>query len=606
VFELVAMPSQTSHVADNLQRREILRHSPGRGLSSVGLIVAVMLLLSRPALSADKAAINKALARGASYLRSVQGRVVEGRSSLCAYALLKAGVKPNDPAVASTIAEILSRCEGDAYKPRRGDEVYAAGIEAMLLADAGGAEYLPALQKMARYLMEEQRDDGSYSYRGPGSPGDISLTQYAALGLWACNRAGVEIPLEVWDKLAQWHIKSQMSDGGFQYTPGTANGVSGARPNLTMTAAAAATMAITEMFLELPAVVPKETKTQMPPKDPNDPLGVLNVRKPDPDRPEAAAPPEVYKQQVTAADVEGRIRLSLGWVNQNFTTEYREDLRMYNYYTLERMGALTEVETLGGQNWFDECATRLFASQQPDGSWTTSIYDSQETYVVGTSLAMLFLTRSTAKLINRTPPVDPIGGGLQVGGRGLPDDLSAVTMQNGRVAQDQSMGPLDDLLKSLEKGAGDDLFNLQTQIVKKIQLGDRGELIGQTDRLVKLLEYPDPGIRRTALWALARSDDLGMARHMVAALEDPDRDVLVEAHNALCWLSRRPNAFDIPPDPIGELPPDATEEQKQQAVEKWRASALKHWGTWYLRMCSYEERNTPFAHDLAAKIGFSS
>jgi hypothetical protein len=561
-------------------------------------------LAALPADAADTAATKQAIARGANYLRSLPANLEGGRAMLRAYALLKAGGTANEPMIAAAIAEIVERCSGETYVPPRADQIYACGVEAMILADVDPVRHQEALQKIAQYLVQEQREDGAFSYRSPQEPGDVSVSQYAALGLWACERAGVEVPRQVWDKLANWHIKAQMTDGGFQYGPGSSLGVTGSRPNLTMTAAGAASMAIAKLVLHSPEYAPPKLESgSAPPKDPNNPLGVLTVRRPDPGSPATPETTGPYRPQTSAGELESRIGLSVAWADSNFTVEYREDLRMYNYYTLERMGALTEVATLGGRNWFDECASRLFATQQQDGSWNTSIYDQEGSYVVGTSFAVLFLSRSTAKLLNRTPPPSPIGGGLQVGGRGLPDDLASVTMQDGRVARDESLGPLDDLLKSLESAAGDDLFNLQTQIVKKIQLGDRSELIGQTDRLVELLEYPDPNIRRTALWALARSDDLSMARHMVAALEDPDRDVLIEAHNALCWLSRRPNAFDIPADPLGELPPDATDEQKQQAVEKWRAIALKNWGNWYLKMCSYEERNTPFAHDLARKIG---
>jgi hypothetical protein len=473
----------------------------------------------------------------------------------------------------------------------------------MLLADADPERYRPALEKIAKYLIDEQRADGSFSYRIPEDPGDTSVTQYGALGLWACARAGVDVPLQVWDKLAMWHFKAQMDDGGFPYCPGKSLGVSGANPNLTMTAASAATMAIAGLFLH-PQGSSAADRSPTAPQDPNNPLGVLSVRTADLNAPQQPAGP--YRPQVTRADVQGRVRRAIGWANANFTPEYRRDVRMYNYYTLERMGALADVEVLGGVNWFDECADRLISSQDKSGAWTISTYDSTDSYGIGTSFGVLFLTRSTAKLLNRIPPEDPIGGGLQAGGRGLPDDLASVTMQDGRVAKEESLGPLDDLLKSLESGASDDLFNLQQQIVKKVQLGDRTELIGQTDRLVKLLDYPGPDVRRTALWALARSDDLSIARHMVAALEDPDRDVLIEAHNALCWLSRRPNAFDIPADPIGHLPPDASDEQKEQAVDKWRSNALQKWGNWYLDRASYEERNTPFAHDLATKIGRKS
>lgn len=579
-----------------------------RMMATAALLVGSLVGLPL-AQGADKGAIKQSVSRGASYLKSIYGKQRGGRAALCAYAILKADGKPTDPAVVNMIADIAKRCEGASYKPHSGDEIYAAGVDAMILADSDPEKYQPALAKIAAFLVREQRDDGSYSYRGPEDPGDTSVTQYGALGLWAAARAGVEIPPKVWDQLALWHIKAQVSGGGFQYCPGSTIGITRDQPNLSMTGAGAATMTIAALHLypgqtsiQAKAAPSSTSTTSTAPTDPNDPLGVLSVRKPDPKSPDAASSGP-YKVQASFLEIQKHVRGAVGWASKNYTPEYRQDLRMYNYYTLERMGALTEVDELGGRDWFDDCASRLLASQKDDGSWTTSTYDSVNNYAVSTSFAVLFLTRSTAKLLNRIPPEDPLGGGMQVGGRGLPDDLASVKMQDGRVAKEESLGPLDDLLKSLESGAGDDLFNLQTQIVKKIQLGDRSALIGQTDRLIQLLDTPQPDVRRTALWALARSDDLSVARHMVAALEDPDRDVLIEAHNALCWLSRRPNAFDIPPDPIGSLPPDATDEQKEQAVEQWRANARQKWGMWYLNRSSYEEKNTPFAHDLAKKIG---
>jgi hypothetical protein len=585
--------------------------------SSHGLIAALAIALMvcghESVHAADNAAVKRTIASASAYLRTIQKDLGAGRDSLAAYALLKADGKATEAENAAVIAGILDRAEGSEFKPSSSHEgIYSSGIEAMILSDVDPEKYKPQIQKIANYLIAEQLPNGGFDYRGAESTGDTSVTQYAALGLWAAARAGVEIPPEVWDKLALWHLSVQEKDGGFAYVPGRATGVTGASTNGTMSAAAAASMTICAMYLHpekmqaasglTDGLQAQAQKPSTPTRDPNNPLGVLTVRDPDASRPDAPTGP--YKPTASFDAIMGSARRAVGFVTANFNVKYyRDGWRHYHYYTIERMAALLDLDQLGSHDWFDECANELIQTQLPDGSWRMPGMEAGNNNCVATSFAVLFLTRSTAKLLNRTPPPDPIGGGLQVGGRGLPDDLASVTMQDGRVAKDESLGPLDDLLKSLEAAAGDDLFNLQTQIVKKIQLGDRSELIGQTDRLVDLLDYPGPDIRRTALWALARSDDLSMARHMVAALEDPDRDVLIEAHNALCWLSRRPNAFDIPPDPLAGLPPDATDEQKEQAVAKWRASALKQWGNWYLKMCSYEERNTPFAHDLARKIG---
>src|SRR5690606_16828354 len=115
------------------------------------------------------------------------------------------------------------------------------------------------------------------------------------------------------------------------------------------------------------------------------------------------------------------------------------------------------------------------------------------------------------------------------------DDLKQLELKRGEVEVHKPSSPLDSLLNELSKAGGDDLFKVQEKIIEKIQLGDRSELIGQTDKLLTLLKNPDPQIRRTALWALGRSDDRNLVRYAIQALqEDPDVDVLVEAHNALC------------------------------------------------------------------------
>ena len=114
---------------------------------------------------------------------------------------------------------------------------------------------------------------------------------------------------------------------------------------------------------------------------------------------------------------------------------------------------------------------------------------------------------------------------------------------------------------------------------------------------------PEPQIRRTAMWALGRSDDLSLVRYAIEAiLDDPDTDVLIEAHAALCWFSRRPDGFGLPDNPIASLSPDVSDEDRKAAVDKWRRQAVKAWGEWYLRVCPYEERDDPFVISLKRRL----
>ncbi|MGE0374087.1 MAG: HEAT repeat domain-containing protein, partial [Planctomycetaceae bacterium] len=394
-------------------------------------------------------------------------------------------------------------------------------------------------------------------------------------------------------------------------------GPGGGQSTLNMTAAAIGSMSIAAMYL-FPDQSERNVGLSGPKRPKTDPsglkFGILERELPpepeaDPaDTPSGAAKPVKpqgpYKIQTTYAEYKQHTQRALGWLGGNFQVHNRVGPAMYYYYSLERMGALTKVDKLGSHDWYEECADYLVQQQQDEGSWTFSVYDGNGPYVIGTSFGILFLTRSTAKLLNRLPRSNAIGGGLLVGGRGLPEDLSHVDLADGRVEARKPSGPLDELLSELSKAGGDGLFELQEQIVEKIQLGDRSELVGQTEQLVKLVDHPDPQIRRTALWALGRSDDLGLVRHAIRALlDDPDADVLVEAHNALGWFARRPDGFGVPDNPFTGVPPDASDEVRTAALAKWREQAVQAWGQWYLRICPYEERDDPFVVALRLRMG---
>ncbi len=153
------------------------------------------------------------------------------------------------------------------------------------------------------------------------------------------------------------------------------------------------------------------------------------------------------------------------------------------------------------------------------------------------------------------------------------------------------LGPIDQLLAELEKVESVDVSSTQATIVEKVTLGDREELIKQKDRLIKLAKHPHAEVRRTAIWALGRTEDMRIAKLLIAALDDQDVDVMVEAQNALCILSRKPLGFGLPQSPFEGLPESAAPQERDAAVKAWRETVKEKWVGWYYKYRPYDERD---------------
>jgi len=54
----------------------------------------------------------------------------------------------------------------------------------------------------------------------------------------------------------------------------------------------------------------------------------------------------------------------------------------------------------------------------------------------------MFLSKATTTIVTPKKQVNLLGGGLQAGGRGLPDNLGAVQMKEGTVAARKIVGAL--------------------------------------------------------------------------------------------------------------------------------------------------------------------
>jgi tRNA splicing ligase len=82
-------------------------------------------------------------------------------------------------------------------------------------------------------------------------------------------------------------------------------------------------------------------------------------------------------------------------------------------------------------------------------------------------------------------------------------------------------------------------------------------------------------VRRTAFWALGRTSDLRIAPLLIEGLNDANLDCMVEARNALNYLSKKVIPIELPDQP--------TDAQRKTAVAAWRK--------WYLSVRPYDERD---------------
>lgn len=563
--------------------------------SIVAFVTLVFAVPAPPSQAADKAVVRKLIKDGVAYLRSElkkKGEIGDGASFLAAYAMIKGGVKPTDPVIQKAVKAVVEKTKGGKYKPRS-EVIYTTGVELMLLeaARVKTTDYREPMQIIVDFVVEKQSDPGYWNYLGGDKVGDTSVTQYGILGLWAAARAGIKVPPKAWDKAAGWLLATQKTNGGWQYRPQSSLDTHGV--TTSMTVAGVSTLLVTARYL-YPGRVDGNSKRK--PKKKVFSLN-RNVEKVDISNPEEKRKrsksgkkidPSNYKPSASFGRIRNAARGGLGWLNARYTPGNGR-WKIYTLYGVERLSALMRLERIGKHHWYDSGVEYLAKTQSPNGTWsdTTGILPA-------TSFAVLFLTRSTAKLLG--VPVESLGDGLLRGGTGLPDDLSSIGEgKDGKIKKRKISGPIDELLAELQKPQTDlDVPELQKAIVKKIQLGDRKQWLKPEKRkqLLSMAEHPKPEVRTVAIWALGRTGNIDIVTIIMNALEkDPDLIVAIEARNALCWLSRKPKGFGLANDPRTDLPPNASKAQKEAAIDKWRSEAVSRWKKWYLSVRPYDERD---------------
>jgi hypothetical protein len=539
-----------------------------RGLTFVALALVATRATAAPSDREIKAAIDKAVA----YLRQSLPSMDEGRTSLATLALLKAGVPKDSPEMKAALDKIAARVSSDGKFNFTSHFNYDGGVTLMALANADAKKYRPQIEAIAKFLIANQGADGDWDYP-MRALGDTSISQYAVLGLWEASRAGVNVPRGVWDKAARWHITRQQSDGGFAYHPGGGGG-----STHTMTVAGTASLLVARMHLFGSAGDQSEEDDEVPAgtrKRNRKKFGLLVRSTGDSEDPSAeelveAAGGSSGPLATRLPSLDKSVGGGRKWLADRFVIEPQTTWKMYYLYGLERLAALAGVQQIAGHDWYEEGSTRLVATQGAGGTW-----DDGCGTVAATSFGVMFLVKATQKMLNRPARQPKFGGGLLIGGRGLPENLEDAQLDKGLLKVRKLKGPVDELLAALENAESQTVESAQAALIDSIANENPESLIGQTDRVLKLARDKRPEVRRTAYWALGRTNDLRVAPVLIKGLLDVDLSCVVEARNALRYLSKRLNYIDLPDEP--------TEAQRAQAVAQWKK--------WYQSVRPYDERD---------------
>jgi len=411
------------------------------------------------------AQVNTAIDKGRDFLLAKlreevekRGRVIpSGENYPAMLALVHCDAHLKDP----EFDRLLRHFIRDARVPR--NDTYENALLAMTIEAYGDPAFLPKLERIARFLVETQGEEGTWSYRAPvpgrffpepeeetdseedallrvaggepvekvalpeeplsrtqswtiGKNGDHSCTQFAVLGLWSAERAGIPIDEDVWARVLTRMSRHQtLGDNADRYGGYGYNGRGGAYGSMTGAGICVLAIAMDRLF---DGVIPREHL---------------------------------------------RIRNALGWLVRNFTVKENPGSKKYNYYylySLERVGRILGMEFFGTHEWYPVGAKHLVERQSADGSWPS---DKRENDLrLTTSYALLFLTRATPEL-NAEPEPEPTGPGTLVTTVERPDISHRVYLIldssgsmrpeiGGKPKLDIARGAVGDLLRALPEG----------------------------------------------------------------------------------------------------------------------------------------------------------
>lgn len=298
-------------------------------------------------------------------------------------------------------------------------KTYEAGLALMLLdarynptqtkkskAEKVDPEDRELANELAVWIQKKQGAEGMWRY--PEGGADLSNTQYAALGLWAAHRLGVDVDSGVVRRMMEAVLARQEPTGPEvprlvlspdpRYGKWTQVGKDHARgwrymPDFEQTIEGGEVKKITYPF--------SGSMTSAG-------VAILGIGRDILGKKDSWLTPSMDRK-VAASIFDG-----IAWMAKNFDVKDNPNQKgnwpFYWIYGLERAARIAGVDNVGPHDWYEEGAWRLLADQKPDGSWPLAqrMRPPGDQNVrwwsdqVDTAFAVLFLTRSTPQ--TKVPP----------------------------------------------------------------------------------------------------------------------------------------------------------------------------------------------------------
>lgn len=509
-------------------------------LVACALIAALLAATTSSAVTPKSPEVRELISKGLRYLEKAEDERL-GAWCLAGVAAIKAD-RPDHPAIAAA----LERCKKDASLPSSLIDVYSNGLAVIFLTELDAKRHDDLIRNYFGKLKARQKNHGGwgYDYR---QTGDTSQTQYGALGSWQAYQTGFGLDDGRVADLADWLIHTQDEEGGWGYQGKYSEGsqrVAQSKVNCTMVAAAMGCCLITaDLFGILRSASVDSSQTYQVP----DALKAANQERKRPPLSSGSLDKESLFKAIQAGDK---------WMAKNFKIKMPK-YTVYYLYALERYKSFKEImdgDAPKEPDWYNKGYEYLRKTQGEDGHWDDGCQEMSDT-----SLAILFLLRSTQKSLNKG-----FGEGALLSGRGLPTNLAGAKLSRGQVIAQQTAVKVTDLLNMIDEDTAsrlDDLANSPESLVLQGDIDDSA-----ARKLQQLVRGGSPKARLIATRTLARTGKLDYVPILLYAMTDPDKGVVIQARDGLRLVSRRFGGYG--------LPDNFTDAQRYTAIDRWKQ--------WYL------------------------
>lgn len=496
--------------------------------------------------------VRAVIKKGLKYLEtSKEGSL--GGQCLIGLVFLKDGADEKHPKVVAALNACLANTKGEV-----GADIYSTGIAIIFLCTLNPSKYQPEIVKLRDSLEDRQKSCGAWGYPDKQT-GDTSMTQYGMLSYWEMNAVGIPVSTKSVERAADWLLRTQDPQGNWGYQGKEAddpkqsslvnqepkNSLGMSIAGLGCTYMAGDLLGLSELHAGQDNGLPPALR----------PLKKVAARK--------GPVTNIDGKLIRAAQERGK-----SWFAKNYKID-PPGFTHYYLYALERGKSFQEAaagRSIKEPTWYNEGYEFLKKTQKPNGCWDTD--EGQKAYVdVNTAFSVLFLLRSTKKAIERAKSY---GDGALLAGRGLPTEVQEVRVRGGQVAAKRLANPTSELVDILTKPdhsmfaavAAD--VDLLTARIRGSKPEEKKELL---NRMRTLAAAGVPDARVTAVRVLSQLRDIESCPALLAALDDPDWQVVLSADEGLQFMGWKTAAVNL----LGDKPDN-----------KARAAAKERWKTWYL------------------------